>query len=405
MSEAPNGLGLVTPDEYSFADDDSLWEMAVQTKTLGNKYFTGDMTKDPPQKPRLDDAVSRYSEVIMQCRRMTDGGKAKLDKMGKTEKDVRELVQSCYLNLSACFLKMAENGDGPEDDKDMLSKHNSIHAFNSASRALFGDEDPLNPAHAEVLQGKQRVKALFRRASAGFRLLELEDPDVTSEETLKKIEAGEKRLLDAGKRVTVAQQKPSVEMTERDLKTAVSIAEKENEKAADSCKAELNQVNQLRRRVMEMKKKEKEAEKTRMKGFLGNKESSKEGKDGDKKDGEDGESPATKTLLFDGSSLEQREKAEAKRKEKKDEEVGKTVQRLQDLQIHKTLEQANAEGQPVAINADDKGKTEDEVFFDEITSQIHEMREANPEKLAELKEKLRAQCEEKGVMPEDVLGQ
>lgn len=95
-----SGLGLATPEGYRFADDDSAWEMATETKKLANKYVSD---------KRYADAIQRYSEVIMQARELKPGT---VDNggCGKSFREIRELVQSCYLNLSMCFLKSEQWG-------------------------------------------------------------------------------------------------------------------------------------------------------------------------------------------------------------------------------------------------------------------------------------------------------
>merc|ERR1719181_2150994 len=72
----------------------------------------------------------------------------------ESTKDVRLLVATAYLNLSACFLKTEQ----------------WTHAKNTATRAMQGDKDPPDPKH-DVLPPEKKAKALFRRAqveSQGF---------------------------------------------------------------------------------------------------------------------------------------------------------------------------------------------------------------------------------------------
>merc|ERR1711933_301216 len=105
--------------------------------------------------------------------------------MGKytVEKDVRALIQTSYLNLAMCFLKLGEEPkyiDGPNpkeptpEDIPKFDESYLIHALNSSTRALIGDLEPPDPAHSKVLTNDQKVKALFRKASAGTKLLEIE---------------------------------------------------------------------------------------------------------------------------------------------------------------------------------------------------------------------------------------
>merc|ERR1719181_2068163 len=67
----------------------------------------------------------------------------------ESTKDVRLLVATAYLNLSACFLKTQQ----------------WTHASNTATRAMQGDKDPPDPKH-DVLAPEKKAKALFRRAQA-----------------------------------------------------------------------------------------------------------------------------------------------------------------------------------------------------------------------------------------------
>ena len=93
-SGAVGAAGDGQPQAQAFGDDDALWEMACETKKLGNKYVGAQ---------RYDDAVHRYSEVIMQCRQITARcpTEEELEKVFSISfKQLRELVQACYLNLA-----------------------------------------------------------------------------------------------------------------------------------------------------------------------------------------------------------------------------------------------------------------------------------------------------------------
>jgi len=70
-----------------------------------------------------------------------------------TYKEIREMISSCYLNLSLCFLKTNQ----------------WQHAYNSSHRALVGDEDPPNKLH-DVLTDAQKAKSLYRKCQAGENL-------------------------------------------------------------------------------------------------------------------------------------------------------------------------------------------------------------------------------------------
>jgi hypothetical protein len=68
-------------------------------------------------------------------------------------KEIREMISSCYLNLALCFLKTNQYQ----------------HAYNTAHRAMVGDEEPPNPVH-DVLTDAQKAKSLFRKCQAGEHL-------------------------------------------------------------------------------------------------------------------------------------------------------------------------------------------------------------------------------------------
>lgn len=128
-------------------EEDPLFKMASENRDGGNKWV---------QAGRFEEAVGRYSELIMQTRALenetdiiwTDEGRIK----------VRQLRAAAYLNLSLCFLKTKQ----------------WQHALNTATRALQGDKDPPDPKE-DVLDKEKKVKALFRRAQAqrdGFNNLD-----------------------------------------------------------------------------------------------------------------------------------------------------------------------------------------------------------------------------------------
>ncbi|CAD7927218.1 unnamed protein product [Amoebophrya sp. A120] len=201
-----SGLGLHTGD-YSLTEDDSLWEMAEETKKLGNKYV---------KESRFADAIQRYSEVIMQCRGM------KPEVVKRKEEEIRALIQSCYLNLAMCFLK-AENW---------------THAYNTAHRALYGDEDPPNPKH-DVLNSSQKAKALFRKCTAALNVL-----DGVAEKT--------ENFAPATIKVS-----PTMASIDKDVTKALSYEPKDAE------------LLKMQKTVRERLREEKKDEKARMKGFLG----------------------------------------------------------------------------------------------------------------------------------------
>eukprot|EP00392_Amoebophrya_sp_AT5.2_P011277 g11352.t1 len=206
------GLGLHTDSAgYAFGDDDSLWEMAEETKKLGNKYFT---------ETRYADAIQRYSEVIMQCRQMQP------HVVKKEESEIRVLIQSCYLNLSMCFLKSGQ----------------WTHAYNAAHRALQGDQDPPNPKH-DVLSAAQKAKALFRKCTAALSVLD----GITVEGHVG--ESAEN--LGTAQRVN-----PTLEKIDADITKALGFEPKDVEL--------LKMQRVVRKRFQE----EKQQEKARMKGFL-----------------------------------------------------------------------------------------------------------------------------------------
>mmetsp|Transcript_64455 Transcript_64455/g.153842 ORF Transcript_64455/g.153842 Transcript_64455/m.153842 type:complete len:347 (+) Transcript_64455:59-1099(+) len=117
---------------------DPLYKMACENREGGNKLV---------QEGQYEQAIGRYSELIMQLRSLEAEEDVKWNDEGRLL--VRKLRAATYLNLSLCFLKMEQ----------------WMHATNTATRALQGDKEPPNPAE-DVLEPRLKAKALFRRASA-----------------------------------------------------------------------------------------------------------------------------------------------------------------------------------------------------------------------------------------------
>jgi len=119
-------------------EHDMLYKMAMENREGGNKMV---------QEGQHEQAIGRYSELIMQLRSLENEQDVKWDDAARLK--VRELRATAYLNLSLCFLKLEQ----------------WTHATNTATRALQGDKDPADPKDA-VLPPEKRAKALFRRAQA-----------------------------------------------------------------------------------------------------------------------------------------------------------------------------------------------------------------------------------------------
>lgn len=125
-------------------EEDPLFKLAGENRDRGNKCV---------KEGRHEEAVAAYSELIMQLRGLSEEKDVEWDDAG-TEA-VRQLRASAYLNLSLCFLKTQQ----------------WTHARNTATRALVGDKDPVDPKE-DVLAPEKKAKALFRRAqchSEGFK--------------------------------------------------------------------------------------------------------------------------------------------------------------------------------------------------------------------------------------------
>jgi tetratricopeptide (TPR) repeat protein len=157
-----HGGGLDTSGDFAGgphpAEEDTLYKMACENRDGGNK-----MVKDG----QYENAIARYSELIMQLRALGEEKDVLWDDKG-TEA-VRQLRAAAYLNLSLCFLKTQQ----------------WQHALNTATRALQGDKDPPVPEE-NVLAPEKKAKALFRRAQAhseGFS-----DPDKAKADLEKAVE-------------------------------------------------------------------------------------------------------------------------------------------------------------------------------------------------------------------------
>lgn len=133
-------------------DDDPLFKMASENRDVGNRFV---------QEGRYEEAIGRYSELIMQTRALEN--ETDIQWTDASREQVRLLRAAAYLNLSLCFLKTKQ----------------WQHALNTATRAMQGDKDPVDPKE-DVLPPEKKAKALFRRAQAhrdGFNRLDeaLED--------------------------------------------------------------------------------------------------------------------------------------------------------------------------------------------------------------------------------------
>mmetsp|Transcript_35500 Transcript_35500/g.85045 ORF Transcript_35500/g.85045 Transcript_35500/m.85045 type:complete len:318 (-) Transcript_35500:34-987(-) len=134
-------------------EQDPLFQLCTQNRDNGNKLV---------QEGKLEDAIARYSEMIMQSRALEKEEDVQWTSDGQDA--VRQLRAAAYLNLSLCFLKLKQ----------------WQHAVNTATRALQGDKDPPDPKE-NVLAPEKKAKALFRRALAqkeGFGKLEEAQKDL-----------------------------------------------------------------------------------------------------------------------------------------------------------------------------------------------------------------------------------
>mmetsp|Transcript_36483 Transcript_36483/g.58823 ORF Transcript_36483/g.58823 Transcript_36483/m.58823 type:complete len:322 (+) Transcript_36483:21-986(+) len=119
-------------------EDDPLFRLCTENRDGGNKLV---------QEGRHEEAVGRYSELIMQSRALENETDILWTEEGRIQ--VRQLRAAAYLNLSLCFLKLKQ----------------WTHAVNTATRAMQGDKDPADPKE-DVLAPEKKAKALFRRAQA-----------------------------------------------------------------------------------------------------------------------------------------------------------------------------------------------------------------------------------------------
>jgi len=119
-------------------EHDMLWKMANENREGGNKMVASG---------QHEQAIGRYSEVIMQLRSLEQETDVKWDDDARFK--VKELRALSYLNLSMCFLKMEQ----------------WEHAINTSTRAIVGDKNVPDPKD-NVLPKDKKAKALFRRATA-----------------------------------------------------------------------------------------------------------------------------------------------------------------------------------------------------------------------------------------------
>jgi len=120
------------------AEQDTLYKMAEENRDGGNKMV---------QQGRYEEAIGRYTEMIMQTRALDNETDVEWTEEGRVA--VRQLRAAAYLNLSLCFLKTQQ----------------WTHASNTATRAMQGDKEPPDPKE-DVLTPEKKAKALFRRATA-----------------------------------------------------------------------------------------------------------------------------------------------------------------------------------------------------------------------------------------------
>mmetsp|Transcript_45513 Transcript_45513/g.106392 ORF Transcript_45513/g.106392 Transcript_45513/m.106392 type:complete len:314 (+) Transcript_45513:66-1007(+) len=128
-------------------EKDPIFKLCSDNRDAGNKLV---------QEGKIEEAIARYSELIMQSRALENETDVEWTDAGRDL--VRQLRAAAYLNLSLCFVKSKQ----------------WQHAVNTATRALQGDKDPPDPKE-NVLPPEKKAKALFRRAMAlrdGFDKLE-----------------------------------------------------------------------------------------------------------------------------------------------------------------------------------------------------------------------------------------
>lgn len=119
-------------------EKDPIYKLCVDNRDSGNKMV---------QEGKIEEAIARYSELIMQSRALESEPDVQWTDEGRDL--VRHLRAAAYLNLSLCFLKSKQ----------------WQHAINTATRALQGDKDPPEPKE-NVLLPEKKAKALYRRAVA-----------------------------------------------------------------------------------------------------------------------------------------------------------------------------------------------------------------------------------------------
>ncbi|CAK9068721.1 unnamed protein product [Durusdinium trenchii] len=128
-------------------EKDPIFNLCTENREKGNKLV---------QEGKFEEAIARYSEMIMQSRALE--GEQDVQWTDEGRDSVRQLRAAAYLNLSLCFLKLKQ----------------WQHCVNTATRALQGDKDPPDPKE-NVLPPEKKAKALFRRALAqkdGFEKLD-----------------------------------------------------------------------------------------------------------------------------------------------------------------------------------------------------------------------------------------
>ena len=119
-------------------EKDPIFNLCTENREKGNKLV---------QDGKYEEAIARYSEMIMQSRALEQETDVMWTEDGRDA--VRQLRAAAYLNLSLCFVKLKQ----------------WQHAVNTATRALQGDKDPVDPKE-NVLPPEKKAKALFRRALA-----------------------------------------------------------------------------------------------------------------------------------------------------------------------------------------------------------------------------------------------
>ena len=134
-------------------EKDPIFKLCTENREKGNKLV---------QDSKFEEAIARYSEMIMQSRALEGEEDVEWTEEGRDA--VRHLRAAAYLNLSLCFLRLKQYQ----------------HCVNTATRALQGDKDPPDPKE-NVLAPEKKAKALFRRACAqkeGFDKLEEASKDL-----------------------------------------------------------------------------------------------------------------------------------------------------------------------------------------------------------------------------------